>query len=80
MVTIGAIEAEAQLPKLLDRVEAGESIIITRKGEEVAYLVPPPERSVDTDAAEAVAQWREARKGLKLDAAGVRELINQGRR
>jgi len=42
--------------------------------------VPPPERSVDTDAAEAVAQWREARKGLKLDAAGVRELINQGRR
>lgn len=44
-VTVG--EAKAQLAKLLDRVSAGEEIVIERAGKPVAKLVPceaPPKR------------------------------------
>lgn len=37
--------AGSQLPRLLERVEAGEEIIITRRGTPVARLVPAQTRS-----------------------------------
>lgn len=37
---IGAFEAKNRLGSLLDRVEAGEEIVITRHGRPVARLVP----------------------------------------
>ena len=41
MRNVRATHARAQLLKLLDSVEAGESITITRRGRPVAQLVPP---------------------------------------
>lgn len=43
MVLLSVTEARAQLPSLLDRVEKGEEIQITRHGRPVAVLVRPPE-------------------------------------
>jgi prevent-host-death family protein len=40
MDTIGAFEAKTHLSALLERVEHGESIIITRHGKPIARLVP----------------------------------------
>lgn len=40
MDEVGAFEAKTHLPKLLDRVERGESVTITRHGRPVARLVP----------------------------------------
>ena len=40
MVEIGAFEAQNELSALLDRVEKGEQIVITREGKAVARLVP----------------------------------------
>lgn len=40
MLEIGAFEAKNTLGALLDRVEHGEEIIITRHGKPVARLVP----------------------------------------
>ncbi len=40
MDEIGAFEAKTKLGALLDRVEAGEEIVITRRGKAVARLVP----------------------------------------
>ena len=37
---VGAFEAKNTLGALLDRVEAGEEIVITRHGKPVAKLVP----------------------------------------
>ncbi len=42
METIGAFEAKTHLGELLDRVERGESVTITRHGKPVAQLVPTP--------------------------------------
>jgi prevent-host-death family protein len=40
MTTVGSYEAKTHLPALLDRVQAGESIVITKHGRAVARLVP----------------------------------------
>jgi prevent-host-death family protein len=40
MTRIGMHEAKTQLSKLVERVEAGEEIVITRRGEPAARLVP----------------------------------------
>jgi prevent-host-death family protein len=38
--SVGVHEAKTNFSKLLERVSAGEEIAITRRGEEVARLVP----------------------------------------
>ena len=40
MTEVGAFEAKNKLSALLDRVEQGEEIVITRHGRPVARLVP----------------------------------------
>jgi len=39
MRTVGLAEAKAQLSALLDAVEAGDEVVITRRGQPVARLV-----------------------------------------
>jgi prevent-host-death family protein len=38
--SVGVHEAKTQLSRLLEDVAAGEEVVITRRGEEVATLVP----------------------------------------
>jgi prevent-host-death family protein len=40
MVTVNLVEAKAHLSELLDKVEAGEEVIITRHGRAVAHIRP----------------------------------------
>ncbi len=47
MKEIGAFEAKDALSALLDLVEAGEEVIITRHGKPVARLVPLTELSAE---------------------------------
>jgi len=39
--SVGVHEAKTHLSRLLEHVAGGEEIVITRRGEEVARLVPP---------------------------------------
>ena len=41
MDTVSLAHAKAHLSALIDRVEAGETVTITRRGKEVARLLPP---------------------------------------
>jgi prevent-host-death family protein len=73
METVGAFEAKTHLSALLERVERGESITITRHGTPVARLVPVERRDPERmkrliDRFEAIGQeqtlngdWREFR-------------------
>lgn len=45
MRTIPAVEAKAHFSELLRAVEAGEEIVITRRGREIARLVPEQPQS-----------------------------------
>ena len=40
MLEVTAAEAKAKLSSLLDVVEAGQSVVITRRGKAIAELVP----------------------------------------
>jgi prevent-host-death family protein len=55
MNEIGAFEAKNKLSALLDRVEQGEEIIITRHGRPVARLVPAT-GEIDRSQAQAALQ------------------------
>lgn len=79
MREIGAFEAKSRLGQLLDRVEAGEEIAITRRGKVVARLVPPS-AGIDRDRARAAAARILARgKGVSLGGLKIEELIAEGR-
>ena len=59
---IGAFEAKNKLGMLLDRVEYGEEIVITRHGKPVALLVPSTAR-IDKLQARAALERIRARAG-----------------
>ena len=78
MIEIGAYEAKTHLSALLDKVEQGEEVLITRHGAPVARLVPA--RSLDKARVnEAIARLKEMRKGLSLDGLSWKELRDKGR-
>jgi prevent-host-death family protein len=79
MATVGAYEAKTHLPQLLERVERGETITITRHGRPIAVLQPSRERAGIT-VAEAIKALRESRKGRTLGKLTIRDLIEDGRR
>lgn len=79
MRTIGAYEAKTHLPRLLDEVEKGERITITKHGRPVAVLVPADAAAaIDVDA--LMDRMRAFRKGNRLRGLSIRELIDEGRR
>jgi prevent-host-death family protein len=78
MKQVGVYEAKTQLPRLLDEVEQGETITITRYGRPVARLVPL--RGRRRTVKEAIEAMRELRKGNRLDGITIRELIEEGRK
>jgi prevent-host-death family protein len=79
METVGAFEAKTHLAEILDRVERGESLTITRHGKPVAQLVPVPTPH-QRSRMEAIRELREFGKGHRLDGLTIRELIDEGRR
>ena len=79
MVKVGAYKAKTHLSRLLDQVEAGESVVITRHGRNVAILSAIKPAAGRPDAAAAIAKWRKARKGVTLGSLKIQDLIEQGR-
>ena len=64
MKTIQASEAKTHFLRLLDQVERGETIVITRHGKPVARIQPEPE--IDQERVErAMENIRELRKRTK---------------
>ena len=79
MKEIGAFEAKNKLGQLLDWVEAGEEVIITRRGKAVAKLTAPDSAYDRERARGAAARIRARRRGMTLGGARIRDLINEGR-
>jgi len=68
MLEIGAFEAKNTLGSLLDRVEHGEEIIITRHGKAVARLIPNTGGIDRTQARAAMDRIRKRAKKFKLSS------------
>ncbi|MSQ72494.1 MAG: type II toxin-antitoxin system prevent-host-death family antitoxin [Betaproteobacteria bacterium] len=77
MPEIGAYDAKTHLPKLLERVEKGESFVITRHGRPVAALSP----IMDRDTARirlAIEELRSVRKALARRGVHLKDVLHPG--
>lgn len=80
MRTVGLAEAKVQLSALLDAVESGDEVVITRRGIAIARLVAEPKRTSN-----GPGNWSERLRMLHADqpvqpldaVALVRELREQ---
>jgi len=80
MQHIGLFQAKNGLSELVERVSKGEEFMITRRGIEVAILVPANRRS-RRSAREVIEHIRQTRQGAHLPRGyTLRRLIEEGRR
>jgi prevent-host-death family protein len=85
---VGAFEAKNTLGTLLDRVEQGEEIVITRHGRAVARLVPNTGYPDQDQVQAAFGLMRERARQLAKENPGraafdweeIKKLRDQGRR
>lgn len=81
MTTVGIFEAKNRLSELVERAARGEEIVITRRGEHVARLMPPRAPDALGQARNLAARIRKSRAGQALGGGGaIRDMIEEGRR
>ena len=85
MTSVGAFEAKTHLSALLDRVEQGEEVTITRHGRPVAKLVPAgilDQKAARATVTRIVAAREELARTLErpFTIDEIIELKNEGRR
>ena len=79
---VGVFEAKNKLSELLDRVERGEQVVITRRGKPVARLAAfesEHDLTVAQDAAERL-RARAAKSGGKFDWEEWKKYRDEGRK
>ena len=79
MIEVGTFEAKTHLSALLEKVSQGQEVLITKRGEPVARLVPA-QRSDRTQVAVTIDTLFEFRKGMKLDGLDWKALRDTGHR
>ena len=78
MGEIGLAQAKAYLSAILDRVEAGETVTITRRGRPVAKLsaIEAPRKQIDL---EELRRFRESQPPAERSSAEIiREMRDEG--
>ena len=80
MRTVQASEAKVHLPQLLDDVERGETLIITRHGRPIARIVPEVDRRQE-EIDRALATIRELRtRTARITVKDLLSARDEGRR
>jgi prevent-host-death family protein len=75
--TVGIYEAKNNLSELLARVEAGETIAVTRHGKQIALLTPVHQER--GNARQAIARLKALRTGSRLNGLRIKDLRDEGR-
>jgi prevent-host-death family protein len=80
MESIGVLEAKTHFSELLERVEHGETIQITKRGQPVALLTPPksPKKRDIHEIVERIKKLGE--RNTLGPGLTIKDLINEGRR
>lgn len=76
---IGVSDARNRLGALLDRAEAGEEIVTTRRGRPVARLVTANAGHDRVEAKRAADALVAATRGWRINGGTVNELKSEGR-
>jgi len=78
--TVGAYQAKTHLSELLEKVEAGEEITITKHGAPVAKLVPVKKSATPQQRVAAIRRIHKLAADLSLGGLKIKDLIREGRR
>jgi prevent-host-death family protein len=73
MVYAQCTDLRRRLSSLLDAVEAGDTVLLTRRGRPVARLVPVDE------AMSRVPSWKRARKRFEIRGESIADTIRRDR-
>ncbi len=81
MREVGAFEAKSHFSELLARAEAGESVLITRRGKPVARIVPAGPTSDRKSGLRRIGDLRArlAARNIKLTAEDILSARDEGR-
>jgi prevent-host-death family protein len=79
MITVGAFEAKTQLSALLERVAAGEDVLITKHGRPIARLTRA-EAADRADVDAAIARLKARRERSTIGEGGWKAARDEGRR
>jgi prevent-host-death family protein len=77
---VGAYEAKTHLSELLEKVEAGEEITITKHGAPVAKLVPVKRETSPSERVAAIERIQKLASSVSLGKLKIKDLITEGRR
>jgi prevent-host-death family protein len=77
---VGAFEAKTHFSELLERIEKGEEVTITKHGTPVAKLVPIRKKSTVEERRAAIERWQDMSDPPTLGGLKARDLIEEGRR
>jgi len=83
MDSVSTFDAKNKLSALLERVERGEEIVITRRGRAVAKLVPATGNGDKETVRSAIRELKKLSRELKLtpvDPAAWKTMRDEGRR
>jgi prevent-host-death family protein len=83
MIIVGSFEAKTKLAELLDKVEDGAVVTITRRGKAVARLVPAQSEEGAAQVRKVVEHIKRSRVGRGKPAGpgtSIAELVKAGRR
>ncbi len=78
--TMGAFEAKTHFSKILEVVEAGEQVIITKHGHPVARIVPFKEKEDRKQAGDIITQLEEFNRAHTLGNVDWKTLRDEGRK
>ena len=79
MPSISVVEAKRKLSALLNSVEHGQDVVITRRGKPIARLTSLNSGHDRERARKTIAGLRAASRGLSRGGVTLRELIDEGR-
>jgi len=79
MIKVGAFEAKTQFSALLERVAAGEEVVITKHGRPVARLTKA-DVADKTEVDAAIERLKELRKGTTIGEGGWKAARDEGRK
>ena len=77
---VGAYQAKTHLSELLEKVQAGEEITITKHGAPIAKLVPVKKEASPEERLKAIERIQKLALGLSLRGLRVKDLVREGRR
>ena len=77
--TIGSFEAKTHLSQLLEDVQDGVEITITKRGKPIALLIPYRDQTKKMNRKDIINKFNEIRKSV-TGPVNIKDMVDEGRK